>query len=115
MTGFIDFEHRITELSARYGIDPNDYGKSMHCENPNSVGESRTVMIAASSGEPKSLMSFLTPAETETIMQWSKDQPRSTMGAVDMMAWPGWKAVLERRAAQAVEKPKSPWFHLAGQ
>lgn len=87
----------------------------MHGESSISVGECHSVMIAASSGEPKSLMSFLTPAETETIMQWSKDQPRSTMGAVDMMAWPGWNAVMERRAAQAVEKPKSPWFHLVGQ
>lgn len=87
----------------------------MHGESPISVGESHTVMLAASTGEPKSLMSFLTPAETETIMQWSKEQPRSTMGAVDMMAWPGWKEVMERRAAHAVEKPKSSWFHLAGQ
>ena len=87
----------------------------MHGESPISVGESHTVMLAASTGEPKSLMSFLTPAETETIMQWSKEQPRSTMAAVDMMAWPGWKEVMERRAAHAVEKPKSSWFHLAGQ
>lgn len=84
----------------------------MNSQGHSSVGESWSLILAGASGESKSMMSFLTPAEASTPMQWSRDQPRSATGAIDMMAWPGWKVVMERRAAAAPTKPTAPWFHL---
>lgn len=49
------------------------------------------------SGSPKSMLDEMTPDETEAMMAWSEQQPRSPGGSVDLMAWPGWESVMVRR------------------
>jgi len=62
---------------------------------PNSNG-SHTAVIGPS-GQPKSMLDDMTTDEAAAMMTWSEQHPRSPGGAIDMMAWPGWEAVMTRR------------------
>ncbi|MBO0501766.1 hypothetical protein J1C51_23615 [Chromobacterium haemolyticum] len=55
------------------------------------------VPFVAQSGPARSMLDDLTPTETAELMAWSEQQPRTPAGAIDMMAWPGWAAVMGRR------------------
>ncbi|MDE4928788.1 hypothetical protein PQH03_29490 [Ralstonia insidiosa] len=55
------------------------------------------VAFVGQSGPARSMLDDLTPTETAELMAWSEQQPRTPGGAIDMMAWPGWAAVMGRR------------------
>ena len=62
---------------------------------PNEDG-SHTAIIGPS-GEARSMLTDLTPDEAAQMVAWSEQQPRSPGGSIDLMGWPGWQAVMERR------------------
>lgn len=56
-------------------------------------------MIVGPSGQPKSMLSDLTPNEKIALNDWSASQSGDPErgGVIDLMKWPGWEGVLERR------------------
>ena len=55
---------------------------------------------------PKSVMGDMTPSEREAFGKWfseQKGEPESG-GSVDGLNWPGWGAVVERRAKERFSK-----------
>ena len=60
-------------------------------------------LMLGNSGEPKSLMSALTAEEAKQFSKWCNDQPRSAIGAIDAMNWPGWDAVKARRGLEPMK------------
>jgi hypothetical protein len=69
----------------------------MHPTNLLQAGNGWYMVVATSSGQPKSMLDDLTEDELTSLMSWSEQQPRNPGGAIDMMAWPGWKGVMARR------------------
>jgi len=54
-------------------------------------------LLCGPSDEPKSLLSTLNSQELNALDEWSKSQPRTEGGALDLMAWPGWAEVCIRK------------------
>lgn len=51
------------------------------------------ILLCGPYDEPKSLLSKLNSQELVALDEWSKSQPRTEGGALDLMAWPGWAEV----------------------
>lgn len=59
-------------------------------------------MFKGPSGLPKSALSDFTPTERAALNEWSAQQigDPERGGVIDLMRWPGWAGVIERRAKE---------------
>ncbi|MCD5327871.1 hypothetical protein ACFFU8_09445 [Chromobacterium piscinae] len=68
--------------------------------------QSWLTLLVGQSNEPKSVMDDMTQVECEAFNQWVSEQTGDPEhgGAIDCMKWPGWGAVVVRRAKERVAK-----------
>ncbi|MDH0341978.1 glyoxalase superfamily protein [Chromobacterium haemolyticum] len=55
-------------------------------------------------GQPKSLLHELTPEELVAMKAWADEQKTFPCSGADLMRWPGWGGVLERKMAGKVKE-----------
>lgn len=67
-------------------------------------------LIVGPSGQPKSMLADLTPSEQTALNEWSAAQTGDPErgGVIDLMQWPGWAGVLDRRFKELASENRKP-------